>query len=151
MKTIKFGTSTNIYPLVDDINVDSSRIQATVIKGEFTVDQIATEAKAAEAIFIYEDGTKVAEYDGYTTPVAFTLHDDNVSVEMMNTDVLGKLATLQTAVDTYTEEIDSLDAGVTDLANEITAIDENIADLNESQLSQDAAIEDLAETMAEME
>ena len=142
MKTIKFGNTA--FDLVDAINVNATRLQATVFKQNHTVDEIASVVSSAEIIKVYDGETLVGQYTGYTSPIAFTLHDDTVSIELQNTDYDEVLNSLKSTVDTHTESIASIDAGITDLATEIT-------DLNESQLSQDAAIEDLAESMAEME
>lgn len=146
MRKVKFGT--HLYDLVDHENVNPSYFQATVYKNTSSVDEIAEAAKTAPAIYIYNDDELVAQYEGYTTPVAFSLgYDDNndaiVSIEMNNTNILGQIADIQASVNQHSEEIASIDAGVADLAEEVDT-------LNETQLSQDAAIEDLAEGIAEM-
>jgi seryl-tRNA synthetase len=167
MRKVRFGT--HLYDLVDHENVNPSYFQATVYKGTSSVDEIAEATKTAPAIYIYNDDELVAQYEGYTTPVAFSLgYDDNndaiVSIEMNNTNVLGQIANIQATVNQHSEEIASIDAGVSDLAEEqatqaeyIGSIDAGIADLadevaelEETQMSQDAAIEDLAAGMAEM-
>lgn len=139
---IKFNNT--IYDLKDPINVDATRLQATIIKSTHTMESIVDAVTAADTIYIYDGTTLIGQYTGYTNPIAFTLHDDTVSVELLNVDYGATLNNLQNTVDNHGEAIASIDAGISDLANEIT-------DLNESQMSQDAAIEDLAETMAEME
>ena len=146
MLTIKFDNTP--FLLNDAVNVDATRFQATIIKANHTVDEIAETVYNAETIKVYDGETLIGQYIGYTNPIAIKLYtvDDIpvVSVELLNTDFAASLNSLQETVQGHDEAIASIDAGVSDLANEIT-------DLNESQMSQDAAIEDLAETMAEME
>ena len=146
MRKVKFGTV--LLNLVDHENVNPSYFQATVFQNELSVEDIAIAAKTTNVIYIYNDDELVAQYEGYTTPVAFSLsYDDNndaiISIEMNNTNILGQIANIQASVDQHSEEIASIDAGVADLAEEVDT-------LNETQLSQDAAIEDLAEGIAEM-
>ena len=133
MKSIKFRET--YYTLVDDINVDATRLQATVEKGENTVDQIAANATGVETIYVYSDNELIGEYTGYTSAIAFALHGTQVSIELANVNVLATLNSLQSQVDATQSSVEGLAADVTSL--------------NESQMSQDAAIEDLAEAMAE--
>ncbi len=139
---IKFDNTT--YDLKDAINVNATWLQATIIKGNHTMESIIDTVTHADTIKVYDGETLIGQYTGYTNPIAFSLYDDVVSIELLNADYGTALNNLQATVGTHDEAIASIDAGITDLAIEIT-------DLNESQLSQDAAIEDLAETMAEME
>lgn len=139
---IKFDSTT--YDLKDAINVNATWLQATIIKGNNTMESIIDTVTHADTIKVYDGETLIGQYTGYTNPIAFSLYDDVVSIELLNADYGTALNNLQATVDNHDEAIASIDAGITDLATEIT-------DLNESQLSQDAAIEDLAETMAEME
>ena len=140
MKTIKFGSAS--YNLVDDINVHGTRFQATIYKGEQSVEQIAANTTGVTEIKVYdEEQSLLGVYNGYTERVAISLYQvdghDVVSIELENGDVSGKVAELVDAVDTQTVAID-------DLAGSVSA-------LNESQETQDAAIDDIAAAISGLE
>lgn len=145
MKSIRFNSVS--YDLVSDVSVDSARLIATVFKGANTVDQIAENATGVETIYVYDGEELQAQYSGYETPIAFSLYDINevpvVCIELENTDVLNKLASLQSQVDTINSSIEVLDGGVSDLGTAVS-------DINDSQALQDQAIEDLGEAVSEL-
>ena len=142
---IKFNNT--LFELVDNINVDAMHFQATVYKGNNTVESIVSAVESAEVIKVYENETLIGQYEGYTKPIAYSLYtvdnEDVVSIELQNVDIMATVSAIQNTVNTHSEAIESIDAGIVDLAEEVDT-------LNETQLSQDAAIEDLAEGMAEM-
>ena len=140
MKTIKFGSAS--YNLVDYINVHGTRFQATIYKGEQSVDQIAASTTSVTEIKVYdEEQSLLGVYNGYTERVAISLYQvdghDVVSIELENGDVSSKVSELVEAVDTQAVAID-------DLAGSVSA-------LNESQETQDAAIDDIASAVSGLE
>ena len=54
MKQIKFNSA--VFNLVGDINIDALRLQATIYKGNYTVDQIADSTKDCNIIHVLNDG-----------------------------------------------------------------------------------------------
>ena len=140
MKVIKFGSA--VYDLVDDINVHGTRLQATVYKGEQSVEQIAENTTGVEEIKVYEaDGTLLGVYNGFTQRVAVSLYTANdapvVSIELENADVATQVADLA--------EASELQAGA------IEGLAEEVSSINESQEVQDTAIESLAEAVSGLE
>lgn len=132
MNTILFGSAR--YDLVDDVNVSATRLQATIYKGESSVEQIAENTTGVAEIKVYDDDTLLGVYDGYTDRIAISLYEANgadvVSVELQNADVMAQLDSLADTVALQSEAI--------------TELGEDVSDLNESQGLQDGAIEDLA-------
>ena len=118
MRTIKFHTTE--YQLVDHENVMPSGIQATLLKEDHTVEEIAEDATGAEEIKVYEDETLVATYTGYTDMRAISMygHEEGmvVSVELDNHDVY--------------EQMNNLTEQVSNIEDVQDAQAENIAELN---------------------
>lgn len=140
MKTILFGSAK--YDLVDNVNVHGTRFQATIYKGEQSVEQIAANTVGVAEIKVYdEEQSLLGVYNGYTERVAISLYQvdghDVVSIELENSDVSSKVAELVDAVDTQAVAID-------DIAGSVSA-------LNESQETQDAAIDDIANAVSGLE
>ena len=140
MKTILFGSAR--YDLVDNVNVHGTRLQATIYKGEQSVEQIAANTVGVAEIKVYdEEQSLLGVYNGYTERVAISLYQVNghdvVSVELENGDVVSKVSELADTVE--------LQAGA------IESIADETASLSESQSVQDGAIEALADTVAALE
>lgn len=140
MKTILFGSAK--YDLVDNVNVHGTRFQATIYKGEQSVEQIAANTVGVSEIKVYdEEQSLLGVYNGYTERVAISLYQvdghDVVSIELENGDVASQVANLSETVE--------LQAGA------IESIADKTASLSESQTVQDGAIEALADTVAALE
>lgn len=124
MRTIKFKTTE--YQLVDHENVMPSGIQATLLKEDHTVEEIAEDASGAEEIKVYEDETLVATYTGYTDLRNVSMYYNNdvlvVSVEVDNHDVYAQMNNLTEQVsnieevqDAHTNNIAELNTRVDDI------------------------------------
>ncbi len=140
MKTILFGSAR--YDLVDNVNVHGTRLQATIYKGEQSVEQIAANTVGVAEIKVYdEEQSLLGVYNGYTERVAISLYQVNghdvVSVELENSDVASKVEELSVNAEAQA-------AAITDVADEI-------ASLADSQAVQDEAINDLAEAVGGLE
>ena len=143
MDKIRFKTL--LFDLKDAVNVSPSRLQASVIKGDSTVDEIANEADGANEIYILDEkGETKAIYTGYNKRLAVYWLDDYVSVELENADILSRLDLVEAKADTNAQGIAQVNAT---LESDVTSINGEIANLNETQMSQDAAIEDLASAL----
>ena len=144
MRTVKFNSTE--YTLVDHENVLSSSFQATILKEDYSVEDITEEATGAEEIKVYDGDTLLGVYDGYVDRIAISLYTakdaDVVSVELQNADVMAQLDSLTASVEAQATVISSQDAAITDLASEVAVLDE-------TQASQDAAIEDIASIVYE--
>lgn len=123
MKSIKFNST--VFNLVNDINVDTTRLQATIYKGDYSVEQIVTSTRDCNLIQVLEDKKIVGQYSGYTKPLAVSMYfagDDItpiVSIELANEDISSQINTLQSQVSSQAEV-------VTGIANSITRIDDAI-------------------------
>lgn len=145
MNKIQFSTTK--YDLVSPINRSSSDFQATIVKGDHTIDSIVNEAVASDVIKVYEDDVVVATYDGYTTFKAastYVIDDEQVvSVEMLCTD-------MQTQINNMNSDITDIHQTQETQAQVIGNLSSSIDDLGISQSVQDLAIEDLGETVSEL-
>lgn len=122
MKQIKFNST--LFDLVSDINVDMTRLQATIYKGDRTVDSIANSTKDCSIIQVIEDKKILGQYAGYTVPVAYSLNylesgEAIVSIELKNFDVTSQINELK-------GQISSQANVVTGIADSITRLDEAI-------------------------
>lgn len=123
MKQIKFNSA--VFNLVGDINIDASRLQATIYKGNYTVDQIADSTKDCNIIQVLNDGKIDGQYTGYTAPVAYSLNYEVpsgvpiVSIELANEDISSQINALSSQVSSQAEV-------VTGIAKSITRIDDAI-------------------------
>lgn len=115
MRTIKFNTIS--YPIMDRENIISLYFQATIIKGNYTVDEIVEDALSAEEIKIYENEEQVATYRGYNDLNAASMYETNnemvVSLELLSTDFEQRLNALNGRVsiveDVQNEQAESIE------------------------------------------
>jgi len=141
MRKIKFHTAE--YEVVG-INVTAVRFAVTLKKGDATIDSIVADSVNAENITITEDDTVKAIYSGYTKRIAISIYDDeNVSIELMNTDLEAQIVAIENSVNAVQSTVSSVQA---EQANQGAAI-EGLAD---SQATQDLAIEDLGDAVSEL-
>lgn len=122
MKQIKFNSTA--FDLVGDVNVDTTRLQATVYKGELSVDEIARSTKDCNIIQVVEDKKILGQYSGYTKPIAYSLNylpsgEAVVSIELENQDITSQINALK-------EQISSQADVVTGISGSITRLDEAI-------------------------
>ena len=122
MKQIKFNSTA--FDLVGDVNVDTTRLQATVYKGELSVDEIARTTKDCNIIQVVEDKKILGQYSGYTKPIAYSLNylasgEPTVSIELENQDITSQINDLK-------EQISSQADVVTGISGSITRLDEAI-------------------------
>lgn len=143
MKTIKFKTTQ--FELASDVNASPSHFQASIVKGDTSVDSVIAEAGDSTSITISEDGETVAVYNGYSTlfVVNYTKGSEIISVEMLNEDFQAQIDAISASVSDVASAQSTQDAAINDLAG-------SVSELTDSQQTQDAAIEDLAEYVAEL-
>lgn len=100
MRTVKFNDIS--YSLVDHENIISLYFQATILKGDYTVDEIVEDALSAEEIKVYENDEQVAIYRGYDRLNAASMYDVSdgrvVSLELLNADYEQRLNDLSSVV-----------------------------------------------------
>lgn len=124
MRTIKFHTTE--YQLVDHENVMPSGIQATLLKEDHTVEEIAEDATGAEEIKVYEDETLVATYTGYTDMRAISMygHEEGmvVSVELDNHDVYSQLNNMAEDISAIEEVQDAHTNNLSELNQEVAEL-----------------------------
>lgn len=145
MNKIQFSTTK--YDLVSPINRSASDLQATIVKGNYTIDSIVNEASNSNIIKVYEDNVVIATYEGYTTFKAastYVIDDEQVvSVEMLCSD-------MQTQINNMNSDITDIHQTQETQAQVIGDISSSIDDLGVSQTVQDLAIEDLGEIVSEL-
>lgn len=106
MKILIFKT--NEYQLVS-LDVISSRFSASLVRGEYDIDTLLNEVETSESITVKEDGETIGVYNGYTELLALSVHTDDISVEIINTDIQMQIDTLNGVVQEQSEVIESLD------------------------------------------
>ena len=145
MNKIQFNTIK--YDLVDPVNRSASDFQATIVKGNNTLDAIISDAKSSEVIKVYDGNVVVATYEGYTMFKAASTYLNNdvdvVSIELLSAD-------FQTQLNNMDSEITSLQSAQETQALAIEDLATSVSDLNDSQSIQDLAIEDLGEVVSEL-
>lgn len=130
MKSIKFNST--VFNLVNDINVDTTRLQATIYKGDYSVEQIAASTRDCNLIQVLEDKKIVGQYSGYTKPLAVSMYfagDDItpiVSIELTNDDVISQIDQLNNRVTAQAEEVSSIHTSIRDIDTVVQAISDAI-------------------------
>ena len=126
MKSIKFGSV--VFNLVDTVNVDTTRLQATIYPGNYTMEQIVASTKDCNNIQIVDEGKILGQYAGYTVPVAYALNYMNsedtpiVSIELANLDILSQINTLTNQVSEQATTVSALSSSVSDIDSAVQAI-----------------------------
>ena len=114
------------YSLVDHENVLAASFQATLLKEDYSVEDIAEDATSAEEIKIYEDDDLVATYIGYTDMRAISMYENEkemvVSVELDNQDVYSQLNNLAQEISDIEEVQDAHTNNLSELNEEIEAL-----------------------------
>lgn len=132
MRTVKFNEIS--YSIVDKENIVSMYFQATILKGDYTVDEIVEDALSAEEINVYEDGLNVAIYSGYDRLNAASMYEVNgemvVSLELLNTDFDQRLNDLDDSVQAVEQIQNEHSASIAELT---PYVDTAVAYFNESE------------------
>lgn len=129
---IKFNST--LYDLVEMPNIQSDRFQATIYKGNYSLDTILNDIQESETIQVLNGEEIVGIYTGYSFLIALSSYYSSsgtvlVSIELSNNNTQSQIERL---------------------TNEVSDIKESISELTESQGTQDLAIEDLAEAVSDL-
>ena len=104
------------YELISVPNVSAARLQATIEKGDNTFDSIIADTVNANEIIVYDDDEKMGVYTGYTNRIAISIYpNDNVSVELSNSDVQSQIDELSGSISNMQDEVDTLNDTVVSL------------------------------------
>lgn len=139
MRAIKFNTvNFDLY----GINVTADHLSATVVKGDYTVDDIIEELDGTTTTTISEDGETVAVYNGYSKILAVTYYKDYehedpvdiVSVELINEDLQQQINDLLNTVENVQSTVTSVQnfqnfqsEAIDNLSNEVSGkLDTNV-------------------------
>lgn len=79
------------YELKDSINVAADRLQASLVRGDISVDELLLELNDIEKVIIKDDEKILKTYKKYTKPLAVAIYDDVISVELLNKILLQEL------------------------------------------------------------
>lgn len=79
------------YELKDSINVAVDRLQASLVRGDTSVDELLLELNDIEKVIIKDDEKILKTYKKYTKPFAVAIYDDVISVELLNKILLEEL------------------------------------------------------------
>ena len=134
MLQIMFDSTT--FELASTINVSIARLQATIKKGESTVESIVDAAEDVEVIKVLEDGEVVGVYNGYNTLLATVYHRDElmgdgtradtVSVELLNNDFQAQINTLSNTVNSVQAAQTAQASAISSLGNEVSTLEETV-------------------------
>lgn len=119
MKTILLNNVS--YKLVDSPNISADRIQATILKEDYSFEEIVENAKGNEEITVKEDDTTIGVYSGYTNFLAASLYEIKVgsvvSIELLNADMQSQINNMERVQESQGEAIEALDKKVDNAVN----------------------------------
>lgn len=119
MKTITFNTTE--YEIERDPNVSASRIQVALVDNEVSIDKLREELDGIDTITIKEDNKVVGVYTAYTTLLAICVSSDNISVEMLNTDLQKQIDNMSVELNTIrTTQVEQA-SSINDILKQITS------------------------------
>lgn len=135
MLQIMFDSTT--FDLASTINVNIARLQATILKGESTVESIVDAAEDVDVIKVLEDGEVIGVYNGYKTLLATVYHRneivdgegtraDTVSVELLNNDFQAQIINLSDAVNGVQSAQAAQASAISSLGNEVSTLEETV-------------------------
>ena len=106
-----------MYDLTDIPNRTSSRLQFSIVKGEHLFDEIIEDADGNETIDVYEDGEKIAIYNGYSNlfVACYVKEQGSISIELLNEDMQSQIDAIGQEQDNQQGQIDSLNSTVNDI------------------------------------
>ena len=113
--------------LVNDLNVDLTRLQATIYPSNYTMEQIVVSTKDCNIIKVLDEGKIVGQYTGYTQPLAYTMNyiDSEtpvISIELGNADVITQLNSLNEQISAQAETINALSTVVSDVDDAVAML-----------------------------
>lgn len=126
---IKFKTTS--YELASQENVSASRLQATILKDDHTVENILGELEGTTTATVTEDDEVVAVYNGYTDVLAVTVmtnqlidistdtYADTVSIELLNADMQSQIDSLQSVQAAHSDAIEANYNAIASINDEI--------------------------------
>lgn len=79
------------YELKDSINVSIDRLQASLVRGNTSVDELLLELDDIKKVIIKDDEKILKTYKKYTKPLAVSIYEDVISVELLNKILLQEL------------------------------------------------------------
>lgn len=79
------------YELKDSINVSIDRLQASLVRGNTSVDELLLELDDIKKVIIKDDEKILKTYKKYTKPLAVAIYEDVISVELLNKILLQEL------------------------------------------------------------
>lgn len=79
------------YELKDSINVSIDRLQASLVRGNASVDELLLELDDIKKVIIKDDEKILKTYKKYTKPLAVAIYDDVISVELLNEALLQEM------------------------------------------------------------
>lgn len=112
MKTIIFKSLE--YQLLS-LDVVSSRLSASIVRGEYDIDTLLSEVETSESITVKENGSIIGVYNGYTNLLALSVHTDSISVELINVDI-------QTQIDAISQTQTEQGEAISNLGDEVSAL-----------------------------
>lgn len=166
MRTIKFNSVE--FELASKPNILADRFQATLIKGDATMEQILNEVEKASTITTYEDGLATGVYNGYSKLLAMTvlgaLNDGQamkVSIELENISLQKQVSQLHDVVAKLQERSASQSNEIGDINGQVAALESTqsatledlgaeLSNIAETQDTLSKAIEDLGSVLDEM-
>lgn len=79
------------YELKDSINVAIDRLQASLVRGNTSVDELLLELDDIKKVIIKDDEKILKTYKKYTKPLAVAIYEDVISVELLNEALLQEM------------------------------------------------------------
>lgn len=79
------------YELKDMINTAPDRLQASLVRGDNSIDELLLELEDIEKVIIKDEEEVVKTYKKYTRLLAVAVYEDVVSVELLNEALLQEM------------------------------------------------------------
>ena len=79
------------YELKDTINTAPDRLQASLVRGGNSIDELLLELEDIEKVIIKDEEEVVKTYKKYTRLLAVAVYEDVVSVELLNEALLQEM------------------------------------------------------------
>ena len=79
------------YELKDSINVAIDRLQASLVRGDNSIDELLLELNDIKKVTIKDEEEVIKTYKKYTKPLAVAVYEDVISVELLNEALLQEM------------------------------------------------------------
>lgn len=79
------------YELKNSINVAIDRLQASLVRGNTSVDELLLELNDIKKVIIKDNEKILKTYKKYTKPFAVAIYEDVISVELLNEALLQEM------------------------------------------------------------